>query len=88
MVTWESVVAMGCEYTSTGIIVAELPIEGILNAAVSVLWASGEFVERVPHRILKVISAELTDDQLEMVAGGMSPERYEAWRCEMLNESR
>jgi hypothetical protein len=44
------------ESTSIGIIVAELPNEGILNAAVSVLWASGEFVERVPHRILEVIS--------------------------------
>jgi hypothetical protein len=41
---------------STGIIVAELPSEGILNAAVSVLWSSGELVERVPHRILKVIN--------------------------------
>ena len=41
---------------SVGVIVAELPIEGILNAAVSVLWSSGELVERVPHRILEVIS--------------------------------
>jgi hypothetical protein len=40
----------------SGIIVAELPNEGILNAAVSVLWASGELVERVPHRILEVIN--------------------------------
>jgi hypothetical protein len=46
----------GLDNISTGIIVAELPIEGILNAAVSVLWASGEFVERVPHRILEVIN--------------------------------
>jgi hypothetical protein len=46
----------GGEYTRTGIVVAELPSEGILNAAVSVLWASGEFVERVPHRILEVIN--------------------------------
>jgi len=46
----------GVEYARTGVVVAELPSEGILNAAVSVLWASGEFVERVPHRILDVIS--------------------------------
>jgi hypothetical protein len=46
----------GGEYTRTGIVIAELPSEGILNAAVSVLWASGELVERVPHRILEVIS--------------------------------
>jgi hypothetical protein len=43
-------------YTVTGVIIAELPSDGILNAAVSVLWASGEFVERVPHRILEVIN--------------------------------
>ena len=41
----------------TGIIVADLSNEGILNAAVSVLWSSGELVERVPHRILEVINA-------------------------------
>jgi hypothetical protein len=39
----------------TGIVVAELPVEDILAAAVSVLWSSGELVERVPHRILEVI---------------------------------
>jgi len=43
-------------YSVTGVIVAELPSDGILNTAVSVLWASGELVERVPHRILEVIS--------------------------------
>jgi len=41
---------------ASGVIVAELPVEGILAAAVSVLWSSGELVERVPHRILEVIS--------------------------------
>ena len=41
---------------STGIIVAELPADHIIAAAVSVLWASGELVERVPPRILEVIS--------------------------------
>ena len=44
------------EYTRTGIVVAELPSDGILAHAVSVLWASGELVERVPPRILEVIS--------------------------------
>jgi hypothetical protein len=46
--------APGCN--SIGMIVAELPAEYILNAAVSVLWDSGELVERVPHRILEVIN--------------------------------
>ena len=55
MVTYETKVSWKCDDVSTGIIVAELPSEGILNAAVSVLWASGELVERVPHRILEVI---------------------------------
>ena len=44
-------------YSVTGVVVAELPAEDILAAAVSVLWSSGELVERVPPRILEVISA-------------------------------
>ena len=40
---------------STGLIVAELPADSILAAAVSVLWSSGEFTERVAPRILEVI---------------------------------
>jgi hypothetical protein len=39
----------------TGIVVAELSGDHIQAPAVSVLWASGELVERVPHRILEVI---------------------------------
>ena len=41
---------------STGIIVAKLPAESILAAAVSVLWSSGEITERCAPRILEVIS--------------------------------
>ena len=41
---------------SKGIVVAKLPSDGILAPAVSVLWASGELVERVPPRILEVIN--------------------------------
>ena len=41
---------------SKGIVVAELPSDGILDSAVSVLWANGELMERCPPRILKVIS--------------------------------
>ena len=56
MVKYETDKSWKCDNISTGIIVAELPREGILNSAVSVLWNSGELVERVPHRILEVIN--------------------------------
>jgi hypothetical protein len=56
LVKYETDKSWKCDDASTGIIVAELPAEGILNAAVSVLWGGGELVERVPHRILEVIS--------------------------------
>ena len=38
-----------------GIIIAKLYSDGILAHAVSVLWSSGEFVERVPPRLLEVV---------------------------------
>ena len=41
------------EYVRTGIVVAELPGDA---PAVSVLWTSGEITERVPPRMLKVLS--------------------------------
>jgi len=56
MVTYETNAMLNGEDVIIGMIVAKLPAAGILNAGVSVLWASGELVERVPHRILKVIS--------------------------------
>ena len=43
-------------YAGVGVIVAELPAEGILPAAVSVLWSSGELMERLPYQILEVVS--------------------------------
>ncbi len=43
-------------YTGTGVIIAQLPADSILAAAVSVLWSSGELVERVAPKILEVIS--------------------------------
>ena len=52
LVKFESDKAIG----SVGVIVAMLPRDRILASAVSVLWSSGELVERVPPRILKVIS--------------------------------
>jgi hypothetical protein len=41
---------------SVGVIVAMLPRDRILASAVSVLWASGELVERTSPLILEVIS--------------------------------
>ena len=41
---------------SVGVIVAILPSDRILASAVSVVWSSGELVERVPPRILEVVS--------------------------------
>jgi hypothetical protein len=55
------------EYVRTGIIVAELPGDGILAPAVSVVWASGEFVERVPPRILEVVSESIRSEHLKLV---------------------
>ena len=52
LVKFESDAATG----SVGVIVAVLPRDRILASAVSVLWSSGELVERVPPRILEVIS--------------------------------
>ena len=36
----------------------------------------------------EVVSSALTDEQLEDVVGGMSPESFSNWRAEKLNESR
>jgi len=46
----------GGEYVRTGIVIAELPGDYIEAPAVSVMWASGEIVERVPPRILVVLN--------------------------------
>ena len=56
LVIFETDKMMHRNHRSTGVIVADLPGDHIVAPAVSVLWASGELVERVPHRILEVIS--------------------------------
>ena len=45
-------------YASVGVIVAESPYDRLLADAFTVLWASGELVERVAPRILEVINEE------------------------------
>ena len=52
LVKFESDSAAG----SVGVIVAILPRDRILASAVSVLWSSGELVERTSPLILEVIS--------------------------------
>ena len=56
MVKYETDKSWKCDNISRGLIVAELPADHIVAASVSVLWSSGELVERVPPRILEVIS--------------------------------
>ena len=44
---------------------------------------------RIMHSdFMKVVSPALSDEQLENVVGGMSPERFSQWRAEKLNEDR
>ena len=43
-------------YTRVGVIVAESPYDPLLADAFVVLWPSGEITERVPPRILEVVS--------------------------------
>ena len=52
LVKFESDKAIG----SIGVIVAMLPADRILASAVSVVWSSGELVERTNPHILEVIS--------------------------------
>ncbi len=43
-------------YTVIGMIIAKSLTDGMLTDTFEVLWSDGEFVERVPQRILKVIN--------------------------------
>jgi len=56
LVMYETDKSWKCDNFSNGIIVAESPYDSLLAPGVSVLWSSGEFVERVPPRILEVIN--------------------------------
>jgi hypothetical protein len=55
------------------------PVEWIRICAESA-WVTAKDYE--------VISPALSDEQLEKVIGGMSPQRFNNWRAEKLNESR
>jgi hypothetical protein len=43
-------------YVRVGVILAESPYNRLLADAFVVLWPSGEIVDRVPPRILEVVS--------------------------------
>jgi bacteriocin-like protein len=48
-----------------------------------------EVVNKMPERwVEETLDKELTDEQLEQVQGGMSPQKFNAWRAEKINESR
>ena len=42
--------------SSVGVIIAVLPADRILASAVSVVWSSGELVERSSPHVLEVVS--------------------------------
>ena len=56
MVKFETDKSWKCNNVSIGLIVAEFSGDSIIAPAVTVLWSSGELVERTPPRILEVIS--------------------------------
>lgn len=46
-------------------------------------WMDNSFLEVVNYK-----NGELTDKQLENVAGGMSAEKFDIWRAKIINENR
>jgi len=67
----------------TGVIVNDTCETGWLD----VLLESGEVV-KWPAVQLKIIADELSDEQLENVVGGMSPQKFEEWAARKINEGR
>ena len=65
----------------TGIIVDDTCETGWLD----VLLEGGE-VMKWPAVQLKIVAGELSDEQLENVVGGMSPQKFEEWVARKLNE--
>jgi len=51
----------------------------------NILWDDGTISWMVPDA-LEVVGRVLTDNELENVMGGMSRERYEVWRCDIIND--
>jgi len=54
-----------------------------------VLDNTGQVVAlREDEASLEIVSSALSDEQLENVVGGMSPQKFSEWRTELINESR
>ncbi|HIE83317.1 MAG TPA: hypothetical protein EYQ00_05435 [Dehalococcoidia bacterium] len=58
----------------------------MLGRRIDVLWGSGKLSKNFAENSLEVICDELTDEQLELVAGGMGKEAFDLWRAEVINE--
>ena len=51
-------------------------------------WSGQDGPGQMAEEVLEIISEELTDEQLENVMGGMSPQRFDEWRAERSLEGR
>ena len=54
----------------------------------TILFPKFGYMHTLSPNTFEVVSAELTDEQLEKVVGGMSPQGFDNWRARKLNESR
>ena len=62
--------------------------EKFLGRAVDVLWGTGTLSKNFAENSLELVDDELSHEQLELVAGGMSEEVFDRWRRGMLNGRR
>jgi len=71
-------------YSTVGYVLGFPVQESIHKGWLFVMWPDvGRSLEKI--RDLEVIS-ELSDEQLELVRGGMSSKTFSHWRAEVLNE--
>jgi len=68
----------------TGIIL-EIVTNQVGNTIVTVSCDGG--IRNWYSEVIEVVDDELSLEQLEQVAGGMSPERFDHWRAEFINGS-
>jgi len=71
-------------YTETPMLVLEAA-----HNAIKVILPDGKIKSDLAEHYDVVSEAvELTDEQLEYVVGGQTREKFEGWRCDMINEYR